>query len=31
MLKIRENQERDASLITKVVVKFDPHKKNENI
>jgi hypothetical protein len=30
MLKISENQESYASLITYVVVKFDPQKKNEN-
>jgi hypothetical protein len=31
MIKISENQESHAPLITYVVVKFDPHKKNENI
>jgi hypothetical protein len=31
MIKISENKESHSSLITYVVVKFDPHKKNENI
>jgi hypothetical protein len=31
MLNIKENQEGHATLITwEVVVRFDPHKKNDN-